>query len=244
MARWGQCLDRRFPRNAAYGCDMGFARMRLTIGIMLVLLGCISCSRTSQTEAAANRALRSDATTSTTSTTTTTVPTITTTSSPCPPGCEYPSDHDAITVLASSANLVALITVTQAPHPAGTLTAAIRVDAVLQGNPNGVLFAPTLPGLTGIVGNTGQVATGGQYLVFTSYDRGGACISALFSYSAATQEATLLSFNDGYNGEMLLPGRTLSVPHTISLEDAQERMDPTGGVVYPTNNSESLCPGP
>jgi hypothetical protein len=120
----------------------------------------------------------------------------------------------------------------------------IKVDAVLQGNPYGVLFAPTLPGLTRIVGSTGQVVTGAQYLVFTSYDRGGPCVSALFAYSAATQQATLLANNDGYNGDILLPGRNLLVPHTVSLEDVQKRMDPTGGVVYPTNSSESFCPGP
>jgi hypothetical protein len=211
---------------------------------MLVVLGFTSYSCTSQPKTAAKHAPRSDATTSIASPSTTTEPAITTTSIPCPPGCEYPSDYDAITVLASSANLVALITVTQAPHPAHTETAMIRVDAVLQGNPYGVLFAPTLPGLTRIVGSTGQVVTGAQYLVFTSYDRGGPCVSALFTYSAATQQATLLANNDGYNGDILLPGRNLLVPHTVSLEDVQKRIDPTGGVVYPTNSSESFCPGP
>jgi hypothetical protein len=231
-------------RDAAYGCETCRAGRRVKVGVLLALLGCILCSCTSASHPRTVAKPRSEVTTSIASPPTTTVPVITTTSLPCPPGCEYAADYDAITVLASSANVVALVTVTQAPHPAQTDTAVLRVDSVLQGNPNGVLFAPTLPGLSSIVGNTGQVVTGGQYLVFASYDRGGPCVSALFAYSATTQQATLLANNDGYNGDILLPGRTLLVPNTISLEEVQKRMNPTGGVIYPTNSSESLCPGP
>jgi hypothetical protein len=54
----------------------------------------------------------------------------------CPPGCSYPSNFDAITVLASSATLVAVVTVHMGAG--GTVT----VDTVLQDNPNHNVYPP------------------------------------------------------------------------------------------------------
>jgi hypothetical protein len=54
----------------------------------------------------------------------------------CPPGCSLPSDFDALTVLASSSNLVALITVTNKRTGASVLSYGSKIDTILQGNPH------------------------------------------------------------------------------------------------------------
>ena len=87
------------------------------------------------------------------------------------------------------------------------------------------------------------------YLVFVSFNQSGSCSSALFSYNAPTQIATLLESNDGYTdvrtgNQIMLPGRVVVVPHTITLAEVRARMYPSGDVVYPTDTGESWCPGP
>lgn len=208
-------------------------------------MGVVSASCTSSPNAGSKHEARATGTISIAPiTSSSSLPTNTTTSNPCPPGCEYPSDHDAITVMASSASVVALVTVTRVPNPAGAFNGAVRVDTVLQGNRDGFGPYSARPDLTFITVEAGQTAVGDQYLVFASYDRGGTCVSALYAYDSDTEEATLLSFNDGYNDQVLLPGRTLIVPQTVSLDYVEARMNPTGGIVYPTDAGESLCPGP
>jgi hypothetical protein len=86
---------------------------------------------------------------------------------------------------------------------------------------------------------------GHSYIVFTSYDRGGTCVSALFRYDPRTEVAAFLYDRDGYEaGRILLAGRTLTVPATATLAGLRRHLDPTGGVIYPSDVSESLCPGP
>lgn len=64
----------------------------------------------------------------------------------CPPGCRYPSNFDAITVLASSATLVAIVTVN---HPVDHgVAGSVSIDSVLQGNPNDNVYPPSLYDLT------------------------------------------------------------------------------------------------
>ena len=163
----------------------------------------------------------------------------------CPPGCSLASDHDAITVLASSAEQVAIVTVRneQGPAPAPTLVESVKT---LQGNV--VNDDPQTPLSVGQVRNLGSKVTlidGMSYLVFMSFSRGGPCMSAAFSYDAATQVATFVESDDGPDVPQLpFTGRTLLIPRTITLAEARARMYPTGGVVFPTDTGEGWCPGP
>jgi len=162
----------------------------------------------------------------------------------CPPGCHLPSDYDALTVLASSATQVAILTVSDVQGTGTNATGVISVDQILQGNPHSLVYPPGSSSSTPV-----RLATdfeeAGSYLVFSSYNRGGSCISALFSYDRATMIATLLENDDGGNGnEIVLSGRTLPIPTTITLANVQTRMYPTGDVVYPDDTAEWYCPGP
>jgi hypothetical protein len=171
----------------------------------------------------------------TTSTTTTTAPPI---PGACPPGCRYPSDYDAITVLASSAWLVAIVTVNDVQKATSTGGTEIEIDKVLQGDSSDASVGQGLSRWLG--GGTNQ-----SDLVFMSFNRGGPCLSATFSYNPATQIATFLGSNDGQaNRVPLLSGRVVLVPHTMTLAYVQARMYPTGGVVYPIGTEEWDCPGP
>jgi hypothetical protein len=159
----------------------------------------------------------------------------------CPPGCTLPSDDDAITVLASSANEVAMVTM-----EAGSPYDKFVIDRVLQGNPHTLIYPPRdEDGDLGAVFDTFDMVAGQSYIVFTSYFRGGTCGSALFSYDPTTEIATLVTSEDGVTpGQIMLPGRVLPIPKTITLRALRERMYPTTGVVYPSDTSEETCPGP
>ena len=185
-------------------------------------------------------------TTSTTAPTgTTTTPTSTTTvREGCTPGCRFPSNYDAITVLASSATLVATVTTHGRPGPASTGHTVITTNEVLQSNYHGLIYGDPKPDLPRLLVQSGQVVNGQSYLVFTSYDRGGSCLSALYSFNPGTQTATLMQSNDGQSNRILLSGRVIQVPPAMTLADTRVRMYPTGGVVYPTDAVEWYCPGP
>ena len=60
----------------------------------------------------------------------------------------------------------------------------------------------------------------------------------------ATQIATLIESNDGPSDAIMLPGRMLTVPSSITLPEVQALMYPSGGVVYPAVSEEWYCPGP
>jgi hypothetical protein len=87
--------------------------------------------------------------------------------------------------------------------------------------------------------NFPTLMAGQQYLVFSSYWRGGPCVSTLYTYDPQTQSGTLLGAG---RTEIPLPGRELPVPQTITLAQVQERMYPTGTFVQSTDVSESMCP--
>ena len=154
----------------------------------------------------------------------------------CPPGCSLPSDFDAITALASTATQVSIITVT---------AQGSRTDAVLQGDINHLAYSSGELDLTKLAGFPANPAIGTSYVVFTSYDRGGACLSAIFTYDAKRQVAKFSVSFDGYvSDKILLRAEPVTIPNTISLYQLRRRLSPTGGPTYPTNTSESLCPGP
>jgi hypothetical protein len=189
-------------------------------------------------------------TTTTPASRTTTIPTSTTFApvmpGACPPGCSLPSDYDAITVLASSANQVAIVTVKNEENTAEGLLPVVVSEKTLEDNvvhqypPTPLSDGSSLP-----VGTTAALQNGGQYLVIASYNRGGGCLSALFSYNPSTRIASLIESDDGYEAPRIpLPGRIVTIPQTITLAEVRARMYPTGGVVYPTDTGESWCPGP
>jgi len=180
------------------------------------------------------------------------VSTTTTLASPvpgaCPPGCRLPSDYDAITVLASSARLIAIITVqgTMASAPEPAAPAIYKTDKILQGD---IVYGPgppvDVPNGSPTVFGSDVLAVGMSYVVFVSFNRGGPCLSALFSYNTSTDIASLdASDAESQAPRLPLPGRTVVIPQSISLADLQARMYPTGGPVYPTDTGESWCPGP
>lgn len=161
----------------------------------------------------------------------------------CPPGCRYPSNFDAITVLASSATMVAIVTVNYLVDHG--VAGSVSVDRVLQGNPNGNVYPPSPYDLARVL-SLASARPGRSYLVFSSFNRGGPCPSALFAYDPATQVATLVhQWTDlGPNDQIPLPGRITTIPATIALAALRSRLYPTGGVTYPVDTDESFCPGP
>jgi hypothetical protein len=161
----------------------------------------------------------------------------------CPPGCRYPSNFDAITVLASSATMVAIVTVN---HPADHgVAGGVSVDSVLQGNPNGNVYPPSPYELARVLA-LASAGPGRSYLVFSSFNRGGPCPSALFAYDRTTRVATFIHqwTNIGPSDQIHLPGRITTIPATIALSALRSRLYPTGGVTYPVDTEESFCPGP
>jgi hypothetical protein len=212
------------------------ARCRWTVGVCVaVMIGLAACGP-AQRESASR--LSTTTLASATTTTDATMP------EACPPGCALPSDYDAITVLASSATLVAIVDVQNVRGSGSRATAAVKVDRTLQGNPHDLVYAPTRSSLGLSLAQTGNVVDGGSYLVFMSYNRGGPCLSSLFSVDLATQVATLFESNDGPTDGIVIPGRLLEIPSSITVSDVRARMYPTGGVVYPTDTAEWFCPGP
>lgn len=164
----------------------------------------------------------------------------------CPPGCSLPSDYDAITVLASSAELVAIVTV-QSPQAAYDEGATYATDKILQGD---VVYGPGPEAYVAIgspmIYGTSKVVDGKSYLVFVSFNRGGTCLSALFSYDSETTVATLIGSDAEFEAPRLplAGGRVVVIPATITLAEVEQRMYPTSGPVYPTDSGESWCPGP
>ena len=147
-------------------------------------------------------------------------------------------------MLASSSTLVAVVTAHALQTPNNGLE-MLQADDELQGNLHGLVYP-----VSGDFPDTGAagVVQGKEYLVFMSYNRGGACVAALYSFDERTQVATFLATEDGLTaqntGEIPVAGRLLRIPKTISLADVEARMYPTGDVVYPSDASESGCPGP
>jgi hypothetical protein len=161
----------------------------------------------------------------------------------CPPGCRHPSNFDAITVLASSATTVAIVTVN---HPIDHgVAGSVSVDRVLQGNPNANVYPPSPYDLARVLVLAGA-RPGRSYIVFSSFNRGGPCPSVLFAYDPTTRIATFMhQWSDlGPNDQIPLPGRITTIPATIALAALRSRLYPTGGVTYPVGADESFCPGP
>lgn len=164
----------------------------------------------------------------------------------CPPGCSLSSDHDAITVLAASATLVAIVTTHGSAGPVSAKATSLTVDDVLQDNYGHRVYGSQSEAINGLIasGSYDKMINGKSYLVFMSSNRGGACISALFSYAPAEKMATLLASHDGWsNDQISIPGRVLRVPAQIRLDEIRSRMEPTGGEVVVTDFAESFCPG-
>ena len=220
-----------------------------TAVLLCVGLGVSACTTSSS---AVNTSRPSTSHTSTSPSTESTAPptTISTATIPlpapiCPPGCSYPSNFDALTALASSATLVAVVTVHSLGNPASGTGGTVTVGSVLQGNPNHNVYPPTpadLPHLMAIANAT----PGKTYIIVTSFNRGGPCMSALFGYEPSTEVATFISQWSGLrpSDQVPLPGRITTIPATIDLATLRTRLYPTGGVTYPAHTDESFCPGP
>lgn len=155
------------------------------------------------------------------------------------PDAQYSSDHDAVTVLASTATEVVIVTLVG--------TSQVNTDAVLQDDPNKVYYDTPQPFEMGtlLAGPPINGSIGTSYVVFFSYWRGGNCLSAVFEYNAKAEQATLIRSNDGTStNKIKLKSRTLTVPHKLSLAQIRARMNPRGGPLYPADAREENCPGP
>jgi hypothetical protein len=161
----------------------------------------------------------------------------------CPPGCAYQSDFDGITVLASSATLVAIVKVNWLPEPSSLIGGNVSIDKVLQGNANHNGSPPTKTELPHLL-SMAKARVGKTYLIFTSFNRGGSCVSALFGYEPTAKTATFISQWGGPGDQIPLPGRTATIPAAINLHALRMHMYPTGAVTYPDDAAEWFCPGP
>jgi hypothetical protein len=172
------------------------------------------------------------------------------------PGGGLPADHDATTVLASTATQVAIETVTgscvyRSTSDVPCAITAVRTAQFLQGDHNhSYRDAANADHIHDLIAAQlfaeFKARPGNSYLVFASFDRGmSGCISALYRYDPNSKTATFIESRDGpVSGVIQLPDRTLRVPRTVSLDYVLARMNPSGGPVYPADASESWCPGP
>jgi hypothetical protein len=145
--------------------------------------------------------------------------------------------------------MVAIVTVDGAGGISSITSGHMSVDEVLQGDPNGNVYPPTpqeLPHLLALALTLAHASVGKSYLLFISFNRGGACPSALFGYKPATQLATFISQWSGLGpGDQIpLSGRVTIIPATMPLATLRTRLYPTGGVTYAVDTGESFCPGP
>jgi hypothetical protein len=213
--------------------------MTRRVGAVALLCVSLAASACTTSSSIARRSSHSGGGASTSSSVvSTTPPSIPSPAPACPPGCSHPSDYDALTALASSATLVAIVTV----HSLGDDRSggSVSVDDVLQGNPNGNIYPPTLGELPHLM-RLANASVGKSYIIFTSFNRGGPCPSALFDYEPAGQVATFISQWDGPSGvQVPVPG----IPTTIDIATLRTKLYPTGGVTYPVGTGESSCPGP
>jgi hypothetical protein len=141
--------------------------------------------------------------------------------------------------------MVAVVTVNSLGDATTSTGGSVTVNTVLQGNPNHNIYPPSPPDLPRLL-TVGHASAGTSYVIFTSFNRGGACLSAIFGYEPSTQVATFASQWTGLGpgGQIALPGRFATIPATIDLANLQAQLYPTGGVTYPADAGESFCPGP
>ena len=145
--------------------------------------------------------------------------------------------------MASTATLVAVVTAGVEP-PGSVWMTNFTTNRILQGNAYDNVYPPSTPEFQ-VPQFTDTLVDGKTYLVFMSFNRGGACVSALFSYDQTSEVATFIQDDDSPQANGIpLPGRLLQVPQTITLGEVRARMYPTGGELYPEGTQESYCPGP
>jgi hypothetical protein len=174
----------------------------------------------------------------------TTIPPTTNTMPPlagaCPPGCSLPSNYDAITVLASSAEGVEIITarlVRQSPGAQPSL--AFTLDQVLEWTvptltpsaPDVSWLQTRLPKLT--------IQPGRSYVLIGSTNRGAGCLSALLAYDPVHGLVTRLK---GIEPAQIQSTRVLPIPDSLTLAQFRKRMYPTTGIVYSSGLVEWDCP--
>jgi hypothetical protein len=174
---------------------------------------------------------------------------------PARPATSFPADQDAITVLASTATQVAIETVAGPCQFTSGYTPCLsnlKAVSILQGNTRPDFGDATPSHIHDLIaaqlfeGVEFKVKPGDSYLVFASFDRGmTGCISALYRYHVNSKTATFIVNEDGPSQtEIRLPGRTLQIPKSMSLDYVLARMNPSGGQVYPKDTAEWFCPGP
>jgi hypothetical protein len=156
---------------------------------------------------------------------------------PCPPGCSLPTDHDAITWLASASVSVTIVTAIPDPNPSGPYPWDFwdfRVDRVLE-----ITASHWRPQSFAGLFNYPNLADYQQYLVFTSWRGRFPCVSTLYAFDYQKRTFSLMSSN---RAAIPLPGRNLPIPKSITLAQVRRRMYPTGPFVQSTDYSPYMCP--
>jgi hypothetical protein len=155
-----------------------------------------------------------------------------------------PSSHDAVTVMASQATAVVIASVRHVQKVNLVTSVTFVSRRVLQGNENANVYPVPLDGFT-LYNQTYPYAKGMTYLIFMSFNRGGSCPAAVYSYNSESQVASLIDERYSVDRDLiLLPGKRLPVPKTMTLGYVRAHMYPTGGVVVPSDEAEWNCPGP
>jgi hypothetical protein len=156
---------------------------------------------------------------------------------PCPPGCSLPTDHDAITWLASASVSVTIVTAIPDSNPSGPYPWDFwnfRVDRVLE-----ITASPWRPQSFAGLFNYPNLTDYGQYLVFTSWRGRFPCVSTLYEFDYQRKTFSLMSSN---RAEIPLPGRNLPIPKSVTLARIRRSMYPTGPFVQSTDASPYMCP--
>lgn len=166
-------------------------------------------------------------------------------------GGPFRNDYDAVTMLASESAAL-LVRVTQ-PGPGGhDGSAQLSIEKTLQSNYNHVAMYPDPPqvediAFRGLPADEG-FKSGHQYILFISYNRGGDCMAAAWTYNGPQSDLHLLTKTTHFGPDAphgyRLGNRFLSMPTTIGYEDLVRRLYPTGGELDPSNTAEWFCPGP
>ncbi|MGH9122478.1 MAG: hypothetical protein ACRDYC_11155 [Acidimicrobiales bacterium] len=156
----------------------------------------------------------------------------------------HSSGHDALTVLASVAIGVNVVRIEGAGDAVVTQTLQTDYNSLGFDAPDSDLGYfhnhEDLPVFGGAVG------TG--YVVFWSYNRGGQCVSAVFSFAGEDQPLRLLVKDTNFGPDaprgFRLGNRFVTMPRTVSYQQLVSSLYPNGGPVYVSNSGESWCPGP
>ena len=148
----------------------------------------------------------------------------------------------ALAALASTATQVSLVT-WSGPK-------ATTIDTVLRGDVNSLGQATSAQVLAFEIDAQAKrwnLAARSHLIIYSSFNRGGSCISAIYRLDPATNEASVTDNFDGLHSGTLrlrLPTGTVTLPRQISLSALRSTLRTALPATYPIDAMEWDCPGP